>query len=470
MIRLCIATCAWFSLASATASEQKWYEMAVKKVEARFTPAEARPGETVTFTLTVELHPGYHTYPLVQPDKEAAAMVNTIKLPDAGAIAFVGDTLDPKEFKTKAEPLLGIKELRYCTGTVVYSRKAIVSPEAAAGATTVKLKAFNLLVCDEDHCYSKTVPVQAAFKVLAAAAAPETRSPSPGVQGLAVASTDVAVVEVLETNPRRAIEGARDTVRLKVARTLHGPLASDAIIEVYYHLLWADEQGTVLEPLKFEKGKRYVVFLKSHVDNRGEEEGKRVVYELADQWLSVQPDHVGLVKETVVAVRDAHGDTAGEWSEPAGPLQARLVLVRSRVSNGTPIITAHLDVRNVAAGDNTVEFNLDRATATWTVMDDKGKAVAAVSPPGNGSPVPARKATTLVAGARERLVLSKSGAGIAKDQGGHLELASDKVWVFPRDGKAFTLQGKIEVKATGERGLWSGTLDLPPVKVPAGRE
>ena len=46
---------------------------------------------------------------------------------------FVGKTEDPKDAKTKAEPDLGIMELRYCTGTVTYTRKAVVSPKAAAG-------------------------------------------------------------------------------------------------------------------------------------------------------------------------------------------------------------------------------------------------------------------------------------------------------------------------------------------------
>jgi len=63
------------------AAAQKWYEKAVNKVEAKFTPAEAKPGQTVTFTLTVELNDGFHTYPTVQPDKQAAGMVNDITFP-----------------------------------------------------------------------------------------------------------------------------------------------------------------------------------------------------------------------------------------------------------------------------------------------------------------------------------------------------------------------------------------------------
>jgi hypothetical protein len=292
------------------------------------------------------------------------------------------------------------------------------------------------------------------------------------VQALAAASTDVVVVEVLETNPVKAGEGARDTVRLKVARTLLGRLAPGDTFGVYYHLLWADERGEVLEPPKFQKGKRYLVFLKSHIEDRGGAEGKRMAYELTDQWLSVHPDHVRLVKETAVAVRAAHGDAQGEWSEPVGPLQGRLVLVRDQVSNGTPIIAAYLDLRNVAGGDNTVEFPLDRATMTWTVVDDyaDSKDVPPSSPPWDAITAPPKN-PTLPAGAAVRLVLSQTGGGIGKDQGGHLDLGPEKVWVFPRgDARAYYLWGKIEVKPTGDRSLWSGTLELPRVRIPTGRE
>ncbi len=156
-----------------TASAQKWYEKAVKKVEGKFTPAEAKPGQTVTFTLTVELNDGYHTYPTAQPEKQAAGMVNVIKFPDPGTVIFVGTTEDPKDYVTKEEPDLGIKELRVNIGTVVYTRKAVVSPKASAGEAKVKLSSFSLSVCDKNTCFpAKTVPVEAALKVLDAPAVP----------------------------------------------------------------------------------------------------------------------------------------------------------------------------------------------------------------------------------------------------------------------------------------------------------
>lgn len=146
---------------------QKAFDKAVKKVEATFSPAEAKPGQTVTLSITLELNEGYHTYPTAQPDKMAAAMVNDIQFPNPGTVIFVDRLVDPKNALTKSEPELGILELRYCTGTVTYSRKAVVSPKAAAGSATVKIDTFRVNICDKDNCFPpKKVPLEAKLKVL----------------------------------------------------------------------------------------------------------------------------------------------------------------------------------------------------------------------------------------------------------------------------------------------------------------
>src|SRR5438128_9064819 len=66
---------------AAGVQKKGWYEKAVKKIEGKFDPAEAKPGQTVTFKLIVDLNDGYHTYPTVQPDKGAESFVNDIKVP-----------------------------------------------------------------------------------------------------------------------------------------------------------------------------------------------------------------------------------------------------------------------------------------------------------------------------------------------------------------------------------------------------
>ena len=150
-----------------------WFAKAVKSVQAKFEPADAKPGQTVTFTRTVDLNDGYHTYPTVQPDKAAAAMTNQLKFPDPGAVVFVGGVTDPPIYDVKSEPDLGIKEYRVNPGTVVYTRKAVVSPKATPGPAAVKLPTFRIQVCDKNNCFPpKAVPVEATLKVLPGPAVP----------------------------------------------------------------------------------------------------------------------------------------------------------------------------------------------------------------------------------------------------------------------------------------------------------
>ncbi len=152
---------------SAIAADKPALPKGVDKVEASIEPAEAKPGQLVIFKLTVTLAKGYHTYPLVQPDKLAEGMVNKIDFPEPGLLIFVGEALDPPQPESKSEPLLGIKALNYYHGTVVYERKAVISPKAKAGAASAAIPKFILSVCDKDSCFPpKTLAPEAAYKVL----------------------------------------------------------------------------------------------------------------------------------------------------------------------------------------------------------------------------------------------------------------------------------------------------------------
>ena len=58
-----------------------------------------------------------------------------------------------------------------------------------------------------------------------AAPAPAADEVNPGLRAVVAASTDIVVVEVLETTPRQAIEGARDTAKFKVVHSIKGVMA-----------------------------------------------------------------------------------------------------------------------------------------------------------------------------------------------------------------------------------------------------
>lgn len=160
---LCLPALALLPVASA---QDKGFDKAVRSVTATFEPAAAKPGQTVTLKLTIELNDGYHTYPTKQAEKAAAAMVNKLSLPEPGAVVFVGETLDPPNPDLKAEPALGIKAMATHHGTVVYTRTAVVSPSAKAGKVTVTIPRFSVQVCDKDNCFPpKSLKPEVEFTV-----------------------------------------------------------------------------------------------------------------------------------------------------------------------------------------------------------------------------------------------------------------------------------------------------------------
>jgi hypothetical protein len=157
----------------AFAQKDSAFDKAVKKVEVRFEPAEAKPGQTVTLKITLTLADGYYTYPTFQPDKQAAGMVNKLQVPAPGSVIFVGEPFDPKGYKSKSEPLIGIEDLRYYVGTVTFEHPAVVSPKAAPGAVEVKIPGFLVSVCDKDNCFPpKKLTPQVTLKVLDGPAVP----------------------------------------------------------------------------------------------------------------------------------------------------------------------------------------------------------------------------------------------------------------------------------------------------------
>jgi hypothetical protein len=116
---------------------------------------------------------------------------------------------------------------------------------------------------------------------------------NPALKGLVDESDEVFVAKVLKTSPRKAIEGARDTVVLEVKECLKGNLKKKQKVEIYYHLLWKDATKWVLEDRKFEMDKEYLVFTTSSYSDHE----KKTKYELTDRWLSVQKLHPKLIEE-----------------------------------------------------------------------------------------------------------------------------------------------------------------------------
>jgi thiol:disulfide interchange protein DsbD len=147
----------------------------VAKTRTAIVPAEAKPGQEVTFELTIIPEPGSYTYPVNIPPGQVGS--NTIKLPPPGDLIFVGTIADPTEGLKPTQSLLdpSVTEMHYpFPATPTWRLKAIVSPDAKPGKKTVVLTDTTLQACDSSGCYS-TLPSSrpsAEFTVLDAPAVP----------------------------------------------------------------------------------------------------------------------------------------------------------------------------------------------------------------------------------------------------------------------------------------------------------
>lgn len=159
--------CLSFNANVSAAEKDAWYAKAVKSITASVEPAEAKPGQTVTFKLEIKLNEGYFTYPTKQSDENAKSMVNRFTFPKPGTLVFVGDVKDPEGYISRDDPVIGILDLRTYKDSATFERKAVVSPKAKPGEATIALDAFKLNVCDAKNCFpAKTLQPEAKFKVI----------------------------------------------------------------------------------------------------------------------------------------------------------------------------------------------------------------------------------------------------------------------------------------------------------------
>jgi hypothetical protein len=186
--------------------------------------------------------------------------------------------------------------------------------------------------------------------------------PNPGLKAVADSSTDIAVLEVLDSKPHRAVEGARDTAQFKVVRPLKGPLQPGDKIGVYYHLLWADTEKWVLEKPKFEKGNRYTVFL---VKGQG--------YTLTDQWLAVLPEHPDLDKDVAHDLNEVGDLWSDYWrKQHKGPLTSRRrieILPDAKVSRTKDRLTLSVKIVNHSAQEITTRLAHEWHGGEWLSTD-----------------------------------------------------------------------------------------------------
>jgi thiol:disulfide interchange protein DsbD len=120
------------------------------KVRSALEHAQVRRGAEVTLKVTLDITPGYHSYPTRQSDPKASAFVTTIK-PVTDELVLVSGFRDPPGAKSKPEPALKIKSMSYYEGLVVFEGAVRVKPNAQPGKKELKVTVSGQ-VCDESGC------------------------------------------------------------------------------------------------------------------------------------------------------------------------------------------------------------------------------------------------------------------------------------------------------------------------------
>src|SRR5262245_9670729 len=210
-------------------TKNKAFLQAVPQASVSIEPSTPTRGQTATWKLTLDLAPGWYTYPTEQPAPEAATNKTTFVFPPPGEVVFVGELGEPPVKTKSVEGLgtgLGTTEVRYLEGKVEWQRPLVVSPQAKPGETKVNVQATVIVCNQKGQCL---LPVKLNFEV------PVTISDAPPVPVEDRYKSELAALRSTPTPspPESGGDGGSDgrspTVVDKTEKGLLGFIAAGAI-------------------------------------------------------------------------------------------------------------------------------------------------------------------------------------------------------------------------------------------------
>jgi thiol:disulfide interchange protein DsbD len=129
-------------------TKNKAFLKAVPSASVSVEPAQARRGQTVLWTLSLDIIPGWYTYPTRQTTAEAASSVTTFTFPPPGDITFVGLLKEPEPHTKTVEGLAAAPvPVQILDGKVVFQRPLVVSPKAEPGEKKIQVRT-EVIVCN----------------------------------------------------------------------------------------------------------------------------------------------------------------------------------------------------------------------------------------------------------------------------------------------------------------------------------
>ena len=121
-------------------------------VVASVAPAEARPGDTVTYKVTAKLDPGFHIYTFATKQPDSGPRNTEFDLFDTGGLKVAGEWTADKEPTRKKEPVFPeLDFVSFFDGEVTWSLPLKVPAGAAPGRVSLRGQA-SYQVCNATSC------------------------------------------------------------------------------------------------------------------------------------------------------------------------------------------------------------------------------------------------------------------------------------------------------------------------------
>src|SRR5262249_39021938 len=143
---------------------------AVQTTSVTIEPAQAKRGQTVMWTLTLDLAPGWYTYPTAQSSEKAGSSVTTFTFPPPGDTVFVDKLKEPEPHTKNLDGLTEtpgqLTPVQILDGKVVFQRPFVVSPNAEPGEKKIPVT-VEVIVCNaQGQCLLPTkLPFVASLAV-----------------------------------------------------------------------------------------------------------------------------------------------------------------------------------------------------------------------------------------------------------------------------------------------------------------
>ena len=213
------------------------------KLTASVSPAEAKPGDKVVYSVTAKIEPGYHIYQYGTPSPQPGPRPTHFDLFDRAGLKAVGDWASTTKAQVKEEPAFNNLLVEYFEQEVTWSIALQVGDDAQPGTKTLRCQA-SYQVCDDQKCSptGQWTLNDVALTILAAstdakvAATPPAVEPKPSDKTPAIAETSatatalVAPTKSLPAEAPKVVSAVEKTARqgiipLMIASALGGLLA-----------------------------------------------------------------------------------------------------------------------------------------------------------------------------------------------------------------------------------------------------